>query len=328
MPDLRAAAAVTETPFQARALGQLLDLWQQVMPQDAPSAARFRDLALLNPAFRPGGLPMLWRGDRLIGFGYAIADPSALPVPGERRGWLAGLGVAPDERGAGYGTALLQSCRRFLASSGCTVAELGGNGERYLLPGADAAAYPEFVRLIERCGFRRTGSTTAMHCDLPGLASAGALAAGTGYQYRQPDDGHIPELLAVISELSAGWAGLVRSHLARDGGRANLWAAYGPGGIAGFAGFDLFPGCPGRFGPMGVLPSARGHGAGARLLRHSLDSMAGRGHPSAWFLWGPEGAAGRRMYASAGFRVSREFEFFSSDLHAREADRPTKERES
>jgi GNAT superfamily N-acetyltransferase len=167
-----------------------------------------------------------------------------------------------------------------------------------------------------------------MHCDLPVRLPASDPAGGPGYQYRQPDDGDIPELLGVISELSAGWAGLVRSHLARDGGLAHLRAAYGPDGIAGFAGFDLFPGCPGRFGPMGVLPSARGHGAGAQLLRHSLDAMTGRGHRSAWFLWGPEGVAGRRMYASAGFRVSREFEFFSSDLHAREADRPTNERES
>jgi len=63
------------------------------------------------------------------------------------------------------------------------------------------------------------------------------------------------------------------------------------------------------------------------LLRLSLASMAGRGHRSAWFLWGPEGAAGRRMYESAGFRVSREFEFFSRDLDDLEAVRTPRYRE-
>jgi mycothiol synthase len=327
MPGLHEADAVTTTPFRARALGQLLDLWHQVMPQDAPDAARFRDIALLDPAFAPEGLLLRWRGPRLIGFACAVAGRQDSPAREPRPGWLIALGVAPGERGAGHGAALLESSRRFLAAAGCSVAQLGGNGERYLLPGSDPVAYPGFGRLLRRNGFRPAGSTVAMDCDLAVLP-AGDPSAGMRYEYRQPGDGDIPELLTVIAGLSGGWAGLVRSHLGRAGGSPNLWAAYGPEGIAGFAGFDLFPGCPGRFGPMGVLPAARGHGAGARLLRQSLGSMAERGHRRAWFLWGPEGAAGQRMYASAGFRVSRQFEFFRSDLRAPQAERPTTERES
>jgi ribosomal protein S18 acetylase RimI-like enzyme len=76
---------------------------------------------------------------------------------------------------------------------------------------------------------------------------------------------------------------------------------------------------------MGVLPAARGGGVGTRLLRLTLGSMAERGHRRAWFLWGPEGEAGRRMYAAAGFRVSREFEFFSCEL---QPPRTTRERET
>jgi mycothiol synthase len=325
MPGTR-AEAVTTTAFQAGALGQILELWHQVMPQDAPSAARLRDVALLDPAFAPEGLTLQWRGARLIGFAYAVAgqpDPAASGRPG----WLVGLGVTPDERGAGRGAALLESSLHFLARAGCRDVSLGGNGERYLLPGLDPVAYPEFSRLLRRRGFRHSGSTVAMDCDLTAIRPAGP-AAGDRYEYRQPGDGDIPELLQVVGEFSAGWAGLVRSHLGRADGIPNLWAAYGPDGIAGFAGFDLFPGCPGRFGPMGVLPATRGQGAGARLLRQSLGSMAERGHGSAWFLWGPEGAAGQRMYGSAGFRVSRTFQFFRSDLRVREAERPTTERES
>jgi mycothiol synthase len=318
------SSALTETPFQPRALGPLLELWRQIMPGDAPDAARFRDIALLNPAFRPAGLTLLWRDTTLIGFGYAIADQVTPAV-----GWLSGLGVAPADRGAGHGTRLLHSCLRFLADSGCSEAQLGGNGERYLLPGADPVAYPAFRQLIQRSGFRRTGATAAMECDLRPPAGPGQDASGHGrYACRHPEDADIPELLAVVSGFSRSWAGLVRAYLARSPDAANLWIATDADGIAGFAGFDLFPGCPGRFGPIGVIPAARGRGAGAGLLKLCLASMAARGHPSAWFLWGPEGAAGVRMYASAGFRVSRQFEFFRRDLQAPGTGRPSNEQET
>jgi ribosomal protein S18 acetylase RimI-like enzyme len=327
---------VTETSFELAAVGPLLELWRQVMPRDAPDPDRFRDIALLDRAFRPEGLVLLWRGSRLIGFGYAVAAGT--------RGWLASLGVAEDERGQGHGSRILRSCLGFLASAGCTSVELGGHGERYLLPGADPVAYPAFGRLLLAGGFRPAGETSAMARPLDrenALAAVGLEAAGLeaadleeagleaaglkkssdggyaagGYVYRHPDQGELPELLRVACAFGPGWRGLIRSHLSRTGDTGNLWVAYSADGSAcGFAGFELFPGCPGRFGPMGVLPAARGAGVGGRLVRLSLSSMAKRGVRSAWFLWGPESESGRRMYASAGFGVNRRFEFFRRDL--------------
>jgi GNAT superfamily N-acetyltransferase len=326
-----AADQLTTTAFRPGAVGQLLALWRQVMPGDAPDEARLRDIALLDPAFSPDGLTMLWRGTRLVGFAYAVAAPAASPAPDVRRGWITGLGVAPEERGSGLGTQLIGSCLRFLADAGCQVAELGGNGERYLLPGCDPVAYPGFLALIGRCGFQLTGGTEAMARDLDPAGPGEDARPSGGYDFRHPADGDIPELLTVVARLSASWAGLVRGYLARSSDTANIWLADGQDGIAGFAGSDLFPGCPGRFGPMGVLPETRGQGVGARLLQLSLASMAERGDRSAWFLWGPESESGRRMYASAGFRVSRRFEFFQRDLRApvtARRPRPTKEMES
>jgi GNAT superfamily N-acetyltransferase len=309
-----AADPVTETRFQASALGPLLDLWHEVMPGDAPGQERFRDLVLLNPAFVPEGLIMLWRGACLIGFGLAIAEPVCPGADVSRQGWLVGLGVAPGERGAGHGTRLLESCLRFLAASGCAVAGLGGNGERYLLPGCDPVAYPAFRRLVRRRGFRPAGRVEAMECDLQAIPPA-RPADSHPYDYRRPVDGELPELLRLISGFSQSWAGLVRDYLARTLDSDRLWVAYGSDRIAGFAGFELFRGCPGRFGPIGVVPEVRGQGVGARLLSLSLASMAHHGHRSAWFLWGPESPAGQRMYASAGFRVNRRFECFRLDLN-------------
>jgi GNAT superfamily N-acetyltransferase len=324
------ARAVSQTQFRSDAVGQLLELWQEVMPRDAPNIERFRDLALLNPQFRPEGLTMLWRGEQLIGFSYAVA--ATTPGAARPQGWIAGLGVAPGERRAGCGTRLLESSLRFLTDAGCSVARLGGNGERYLLPGADPVAYPEFHWLIQAAGFRATGSTEAMACDLRTIPPDSVQVAGSStdgpYVYRQPDDGDIPELLRVAAAFSPGWSGLVRSHLARTSSAPRLWIACAPDRIVGFAGFDLFPGCTGRFGPTGVIPEVRGRGVGGRLLRLTLASMAARGLQSAWFLWGPEGVSGRRMYESAGFRVNRRFDLFARDLTPPHAARSAQEKES
>jgi GNAT superfamily N-acetyltransferase len=309
-----ATGPVIDTRFRPSALGQLLDLWHQVMPRDAPDQARLRDLVLLNPAFNPEGLIMLWRGARLIGFALAIAERVCPGASAPPQGWLVALGVGPGEQRAGHGTRLLESGLRFLAASGCTEAGLGGNGERYLLPGCDPVAYPAFRRLVQRRGFRPAGSVEAMECDLQAIRPAAKSADSHPCQYRSPADADLPELLQVISGFSQSWAGLVRDHLARTPDSDRLWVAYGLDRIAGFAGFDLFPGCPGRFGPIGVVPEVRGQGVGARLLSLSLASMARAGNRSAWFLWGPEDPAGRRMYASAGFRVNRRFECFRRDL--------------
>lgn len=309
------------------AVGQLLELWQQVMPRDAPSRERFRDLVLLDPQFRPEGLTMLFRGERLIGFSYAVVVTT--PGPSRPQGWIAGLGVAPGERRAGHGIKLIESSLRFLARAGCPEARLGGNGERYLLPGADPVEYPEFHQLIQAVGFRATGSTEAMACDLGAIArdSVACSPSDGPYVYRRPDDGDIPELLRVAAAFNPGWSGLVRSHLARASTDPRIWIACAPDGIAGFAGFDLFPGCTGRFGPMGVIPAARGRRMGGRLLRLSLASMADRGLRSAWFLWGPESTSGRRMYESAGFGVTRRFEFFTRDLTLYQPAKSAQERE-
>jgi GNAT superfamily N-acetyltransferase len=158
------------------------------------------------------------------------------------------------------------------------------------------------------------------------MRTAGRLDSSQPYRYQHPPDGDIPELLRLVAGFSHSWAELVRSYLARTTDPDSLWVAYGPDGVLGFAGFDLFPGCPGRFGPTGVVPAARGQGVGGRLLGLSLASMAQRGHRSAWFLWGPEGPAGLRMYASAGFRVNRRFEFFRRELQAPQTGTTSKER--
>jgi GNAT superfamily N-acetyltransferase len=312
--------AAAETPYQPGALAPLLSLWGQVMPSDTPGPARLRDVMLLDPAFRPEGLRLLWQDGQLIGFAYAVADCGQPADSGSRRGWLVALGVAPHARRSGHGGRLLASCLRFLSDAGCGTAEIGGHGERYLVPGVDSRAYPGFGALLGSQGFRRTGSTVAMSCDLRAHPPGGAAAPSGEYDYRHPREGDLPELLRMVAEhFSPGWSGLLRRYLAASEDTERLWIADGPEGIAGFAGRDLFPGCPGRFGPMGVIERVRGQGIGGRLLRMSLASMARAGHPSAWFLWGPDGTAGHRMYESAGFRVTREFGFFARplSLHAR-----------
>ncbi len=244
--------------------------------------------------------------DHPVGYVLAAAD-------GED-GWLLGIGVEPRHRRAGHGGALLERALAALAGHGCTGVTVGGPGEAYVVPGIDAAAYPAAPALLARAGFAAVEETFGMAVDLAGAPAPRPAPAGIAIGPLAEDRAR---LLAMVERaLSPGWA----VHLASvaDGDRV-LVARDAAGAPVGFAALDVFPGCPGRFGPMGVVPEVRGRGVGGALLNAALRAMHARGDARAWFLWGPESDSGVAMYRTAGFELTRRFTRERRTLHP---DRP------
>jgi GNAT superfamily N-acetyltransferase len=91
------------------------------------------------------GLLLLAReGGRAVGYAFLLLVPSGQMFDfGELRGEVDALAVAPDVRGAGVGTALLERARQELWDRGCRYWSIG-----VLEANAGAAA------LYERVGFR------------------------------------------------------------------------------------------------------------------------------------------------------------------------------
>jgi len=276
----------------------LLALAAAALPAEPMPAERLDALA---GAAGPDGLLLGWAAAELAGFVLASAGAGG-------DGWLTALGVAPGFRGHGHGRALVAAAIARLRDAGCRQVRTGGPGEAYLVPGVDPAAYPAAARLLDAAGFRETGSAQGMARDLS--RPIPPPRSTPGICYRPPAPAELPALTAMIAgQLSPSWAALV----AQAAPERLLVAFSGPAPV-GFAASDVYAGCPGRFGPTGVAGDYRGQGIGRGLLDRTLLIMRAGGHPRAWFLWGPEGAAGQAMYRSAGFVADRTFRLLSLDL--------------
>lgn len=292
--------------FEPAALPLLIELLAQVLPGDGPSGAAFKDQVLLDPCFCPEDLVLAWSGGELIGFCHSVIE-----TLGEcHKGWIVALGVRPGYRRKGLGRRLLDHAVERLEAGGCEEVAVSGYEERYLFPGVDRERYPGAPALFQRAGFDIHGSAVAMGRALP--TAEGPGPAGY-FGCEHPDDGDLPELLALAHSIRPSWGRLLRSYFSRSSDNSRVLIAR-QGAIAGFAASDVFVDQPGRFGPIGVVAEHRGEGLGSRLLKASLASMSSRGDTRAWFLWAPEDEVGRRMYASAGFVHERRFDLYRRRL--------------
>ncbi|HEY3954983.1 MAG TPA: GNAT family N-acetyltransferase [Streptosporangiaceae bacterium] len=295
----------------------VIALWSRVFPADPVPAERFD--ALLAAA-GPDALTLAWEDAEPAGFVLAQAErpPGALPgVAGgpagasgsPARGWLTAFGVRDGSRRRGLGRALIDAAVARLRAAGCATVRTGGPGEAYLVPGVDTAAYPAAAPLLGAAGFRPAGTVHGMARGLSAPLPPADPPAGV--RYRAPAPGELPALAAMVAAaLSPSWASVVRAAPPEL-----LLVAYAGRQPVGFAGSDLYAGCPGRFGPIGVSGDWRGSGIGRGLLDRTLTAMRDRGHRRAWFLWAPDSPAGQAMYRSAGFATDRSFQLLDLDLH-------------
>ncbi|KLU22359.1 acetyltransferase [Caballeronia mineralivorans PML1(12)] len=100
--------------FDERDTQAVLALWSEAFPEYATPGKPQRDprLSIRNKlAMQPELFFVGWLNERLIGTVMAGYDG--------HRGWLYSLAVAEDQRGNGYGRALVEHAERALACIGC-----------------------------------------------------------------------------------------------------------------------------------------------------------------------------------------------------------------
>ncbi|MEV4356368.1 GNAT family N-acetyltransferase [Nonomuraea sp. NPDC049625] len=303
---------VTVRAFASGDEVSLVDAWNRSMPADPATSAWFRDCVLLDPNFDPEGLRVAVSDGRVVGCAYGVRRLTPL-APGTDlepdTGWIPFFFVVPEHRGGGLGRRLVGEALAFLERAGRTKVDFSSYTPNYVLPGADSELYPDGYRLLNGLGFRTLYSPVAMDRTLVGYVTPDevrelrAERESEGYAFRSPTDGELPELIRFAADaFNPDWGEAIRLH--RDPRRMVIAKK---DQIMGFALYAAYRGIPERFGPFGVDPEQRGTGLGKILLHLTMTMMRAEGLHSSWFLWTGEASPAGRLYAKAGYQITRRF---------------------
>lgn len=306
-------------PYRGRWLDEVLTILTSSLTADPMSRSAFIRKALLDPNVHPNGLPVALRNGSPVGVALAVA-PGGAERSGDRvPGYITMLGVAPDARFQGAGSALLAACEAHLRDCGCSHCQISPYPGGYLTPGVDIRAYAGGLEFLKRRGYGRAGQAISMECDLTGLTEPHWLgdrvqaleAAGIVLEPYRPE--MIPPLLDFLgATFSADWQRYARQTAERielgDSPERLIVARLGDE-VVGMSHFDGE-----RFGPIGVSLDHRGRGLGHALMYRTLRAMRSSGYHTAWFLWSGDSTA-QRLYNGAGFRVRRRFAIMQKELN-------------
>ncbi|PWH05249.1 hypothetical protein DEO23_14330 [Brachybacterium endophyticum] len=237
--------------------------------------------------------------------------------------------VAPSARRRGLGTLLWDGAVARARRAGAGRLVISGRPRGYAAPGIDERRDPATAAFLRARGARAGGSALAMERDLTqDLATASAPARmPVGVRIAPCTPEEVPEMIAAVrADLDPDWAQLLARHVdersaeqtrGRDlpaGPAAGILLARDApaeprsadrdtlGELLGVAASGVVGEDPERFGPIGVMPAARGRGIGGALLDAALQAMARAGSRRAWFQWTSTAGPAHRLYLSRGFR--------------------------
>jgi mycothiol synthase len=309
--------------FRPGDLNLLVELIDRGMPVDPISVDWLAEYTLLDPNFDPSGLIIAEESGTAVGFVYAVRGRPGPGMPVDPAGGWITIGVVdPSHRRRGIGTELLGRAVRFLRESGAAWANYSGYPPAYFLPGLDANAYPEALRVFERAGFRTLYRPVAMDLSLADYRIPEAVTKLhsdrelEGYRVAPATVDDLPEVITFAAEqLAPDWGEAIRAAAVRSQSPGRTVLARDPGGtVIGFATYGAYRGVIERFGPFGVAEDQRGRGLGKILLHATMNRMRADGAHSAWFLWTGKDSPAGRLYLDTGFSVTRTFHVLQADL--------------
>jgi mycothiol synthase len=328
-PELPAAPPTGAPGVAIRRFGpgddeRIVALWNQTLVRDPITTALFRRQTLLNANFRPEGCLVAARGGTPVGFVLAVAPRAGgLHAGAVGTGRIVGLGVVPQARRAGIGTALLDAALRFLVASGCSRATVAAH--EYYAAGVDRDAYAEGLAFLTRRRFRPRREAIAMGRELydlawpPPVRAAEARLRGEGVEVRAFAPADTYALAEYFRAEFPDWIEFFTRKLDARHDPDEMVIAVDTGAPSGHrvVGYCQHLDSD-HVGPFGVAAAYRNRGIGSVMLYRLLDGMRGKGYRFAWF--GETGRA-RPYYERAGFRVTRVYAALARDLTETEAAR-------
>lgn len=314
-------------PFAGADTHKLLHCWNRALPLDGITQDALVRKVLLDANYETGSLLLAEVPDgALAGFvtGFVLNKPIEKVGHREDTGFISAMGVVPEFRGQGAGSALLAAAEDFFRERNRAVIVISPYTPNYFVPGVDKDRYPEAIDFLQRNGF--TEYSEALAADA--LISTFELTvdvlekerelAREGILVRHFERNDVVAYMQFQRDLMPGpWVEDARHNLLEmTEGRFPedaIWLAVDmrggePGTIVGFCQNERE-----HFGPFGVSDQYQGKGIGTVLLARTLHQMRLRGCHSAWVLWTGERAL-RGVYGRLGFHQTRRFALMKKQL--------------
>jgi len=309
----------------------IVEVWNASLPHDPLDVHTFRRKVLLDPNFDPAWLLVAELEGWPAGFCLCLIRRVAMEGGSldPERGWITALGVRPECRRLGVGSALLERALGLFRAAGRQAVLVAPYTPNYFSPGVDEAHYAEGLAFLQQRGFEVISRPLSMDASIVLFEYAPfevreQTLRDQGVEVRPLRSHEAPLLLAFLkAHVSTDWLREARE-LLTDVTRGLATedqftvALRGTGGSpveapgpprASRACHEVVGYCQFRaehFGPFGVRADCQGQGLGTILLAKCLQTMKAHGLHNAWVLWTSDENA-QRVYAKFGFRETRRF---------------------
>ena len=285
-------------------------LWNASLKEDRLNRQNFYTRIICDVNFDPSLYLLAEENGKIVGFIYG--------AKGTEKAWIVAMGVCPNHRRKGVGTALVNALETALRVQGIQTLNMGNYGVTYFFPGIDQKNYSCAIEFFKKLGYEENGICASMDLNLREYETPAKyvekkkLLEDRGYKFGNFKWEDCLPMFEFFRTHFPHWLGGARANILRGCGEETIQLAWDPNGeVVGFA-MRAGDGTPGRFGPFGVAESQQGTGLGGILFHNLVSDMVERRIFYTWFLW--TGGRNLDIYATWGMKKYRSYTIMGKAL--------------
>jgi mycothiol synthase len=269
-------------PLQPDDIDEVTRLLASSIPDENISADWLRETAFRDPDYDPDISLVALDGGTIAAYAMGILRHTSDGI----RAWIKVFATAEDRRGTGVMSTLFDRIEAAFRRHGVAAVNIADSAPYYAWSGLDPG-YTAAVAFLQSRGYKKTGETLDMLCDLRQSAwdtsSDTERLRGEGVVIRRATRSDMQPVFSFLRVQFPGWLREVATCFRQSS--ISLHLALVDGSPVAFAAYDGNYPRTGWFGPMGTAPESRRHGLGRVLLHCCLKDMRDQGCRTALIPW-------------------------------------------